>query len=225
MNAEETAWARRLLAFVLVCDGNRASREALEVLGIHDEQQVDQFAADLTSDEQRLMAAVLAVQNSPRQSRRAIALLTELVRREDLPGDRFMLAQLQRAVGDATDADEQVLRLLAESPNEPVYLAFHIQDLLARKTGNKEEEKRLDEAETFLTRYEKVQPGGFGPVRLRARLLYARGKHDKVIAPLLVGWSDKTPSITPDQLVSLAMLLEELGQPAAAEKMYRRAVA
>ena len=157
ISPEDVDWARRLLAFALAADGDRRkASEALAVLGIHDETRWNDMAAGLTAAEQRTIAMVLAAPRSQLQSRRAITLLEKLVRKEGLDSDRFLLAELLQLVGSTRSADEQILRLLAETPDEPRYLACHIQSLLGRKL--------LDDAELFVASYERCQPGAVEPL-------------------------------------------------------------
>ena len=209
---EDEAWARRHLAFILVATGDyRKRREALSVLGIGDEAQLRELAANSTGDDQRVLAIVLSCQPNRPQRRLAITILEPLVRKESRAADRFLLAQLYQNVGDNRSAGEQVLSLLAEQPDEPAYLSFYIQILLAGK--------RLDEVEPFLKRYEKAQPRALGPLRLRTRLLHARGKAEQAV-PLLRAFA----AAKPDELRSVAELFDELGQPVAAEETYRRLI-
>ncbi|MCI0459244.1 MAG: tetratricopeptide repeat protein [Gemmataceae bacterium] len=207
---EDAAWARRLLAIVLVAGGDyQQSRDALAVLGILDESQLRELTGGQTGEDLRARAVVLAAQNTHSSRQKAIPLVEELVRKERSPADQFLLAQLYEAVGNHRGAQLEIESLLAAKPNDPGYLAFHVQILLGRKA--------LDEAEQSLTRLEKAQPDTYRTLRLKARLLHARGK-----AKDAVKFLEDLAERKPTQLGPVAVLLEEIGQHQAAERAFRR---
>ncbi len=209
----DTSWARRLLAVVLVAGGDyQQSRQALAVLGILDRDQLRDLTAGETAEDLRAKALVLASQRTLAHKRRAIEILEGLSGKQPQAEDQFMLAQLYEAVGDARRAREQMLTLLARQPDEPRYLAHFTASLL--------KSERLPEAEARLARLEKLEPKTFRTLRLKALALQARGKAAEAL-PFLSEFAGGDPG----RLGAVAQLLDQLGQGAAAEELYRKLAA
>ncbi len=206
---EDAAWARRMLALVLALqDDYQKSRRALEVLGLLDKEDAPSGADGV--DELRARALVLAVQRSRAKRLRAIRLIEDAIGRQPpAPEDLFLLAQLYESVGDGGRAREWLHRLVSAYPDNPLYLARYARALLRHK--------EVGEAANRVARLEKLQPGTFQAVELRARVLKEQGKGAEAV-PLLSAHADREPS----SLGRVAALLEELGHGRAAEDHYRR---
>ncbi len=208
---DDADWARRLLAIVLASSGDRRrSLEALKLLNLVDEGASYLPAADEPVDEIRAKAKVLSLRNTRDARLAAIGGLKHVIAREPpRPDDRYLLAQLYEADGNWPKAREQLQSLLAGNGENPVYLA-HNTLILLRQGLN-------DEAQSWLGKLEKLEPRSLRTLDLKARLLKARGRAGEAAALLEALVREKA-----DQVGSVAKLLEELGQVAAAEKLYRQ---
>jgi tetratricopeptide (TPR) repeat protein len=210
---EDVAWARRLLAIVLVAGkDHQQARDALAVLGIVDRDQLRELTRGEAEEDLRVRAIVLAAQQGLGQRRAAIKLLESLPRKQARTDDQFLLAQLYESVGDWTRAREQFRYLTAVATDNPLFLAHFAGRLLHHK--------QVDEAEGVVARLRKVEPDTLRTLRLEGLVLKARGKSDAVVSPL-----QKFASANPEQATTVAALLDDLGQPAAAEELFRKATA
>jgi tetratricopeptide (TPR) repeat protein len=208
-DAAAAAWARAVLAVVLASHGDyQSSREALALVGLMDGRRDDGPAAGL--EQERARAVVLALQPGRKQTLEAIDILERLAARQPLsPEDRFLLVQLYERVGEAGKARDRLLPLVQSGGNAR-YLAHHIDRLLR--------EGRTSEAEGWLPDLEKLQPGSLPVAALRARLLKARGKMAEGAA-LLKRQAEGKDAAT---AARVAALVEDLGDAAGAEDLYRR---
>jgi len=208
---DDADWARRLLAIVLASSGNyRQSFEALKLLNLVDEGASYLPTADEPVDEIRAKAKVLSLRNNRDARRAAIRGLQHVIEREPpRPDDQYLLAQLYEADGNWSKAREQLRSLLAGDGENPVYLAHNTLILLRQGL--------TDEAQSWLDKLEKLEPRSLRTLGLKARLLKARGRADEAAALLGALVREKA-----DQVGYVAKLLEELGQVAAAEKLYRQ---
>jgi tetratricopeptide (TPR) repeat protein len=218
------ARARSVLAVVLAAgqDG-RSSREALALVGLSAGALSPDRApapSEGGTDLQRARAAVLATRPTPRERQQAIDILEKLGAHQPLsPEDQYLLVQLYERAGNTQKARDRML-LLLRSENNPRYLAHHIQVLLGQG--------RLLEAETWLADLEKLQPEALRTVFFQAQLLKARGDRPGAVAllkkqaasPHVVAQSETAPQ----RMLRVAQLIEELGEAAEAEGLYRRYV-
>jgi tetratricopeptide (TPR) repeat protein len=202
----QMAWARRQRAVGLAAQGGYPKiQEALALVERNLQAQSDSVA------DQRLKALLLGMQ--PGGQRDAIRAFEELARHSPLtPKEKFLLAQLYAASYDPAKAGELLLSALASQEENPLYLAFYIRNLLARG--------QLDEAQLWLGNLETLQPQNPKTVELNARLLAARGKGNEAAALVKAYTRDKDNLLGP-----CASLLVELGQPVAAEELYRDDIA
>jgi tetratricopeptide (TPR) repeat protein len=209
------AWAQRTLAVVLAASGDyRRGREALLMLGRMENGKAERRASNESVENQRAMAAVLALQPSSREQRKAINILETLRADQALSAeDQFLLTQLYEKVGDERKARERIVLLLGSEPGNPRYVAHFVGTLLRQG--------QIDEAETWLATLEKLQPQVFSTVELKARLLKAQGKGAEVVG-LFPSYVQR---MEPETELRIAALLEELNQGAAAERWYRQYVA
>jgi tetratricopeptide (TPR) repeat protein len=202
----DVTWARRQLALVLAGEGHY--RQFQEALALVERNLRD--AKGMITDE-RVRARVLATQ--PSRRREAIAVLKEIIARQPMPKDRFLLAQLLGAQGQWPEAREQLISLLASDRENPVYLAHYARGLLRRG--------EIHEVAHWLTRLESVQPKAWPTVEIKARLLHAQGKTVEA-STILETFAQAQGA---DIVSRAAALLDELGQAGAAERMYRQALA
>jgi tetratricopeptide (TPR) repeat protein len=224
---QEKAQARRTLALVLASSGDyQQSKKALELLGFIDELAKDkEFPAKEDPVDQRAKLAVLARQKNPVQRREAVAILEDLLRRQLLtPDERFLLAQLYQSQGNWPKEREQIMFLvsatqqaLEKQPKDQktleksyaYYLGHAIQGLLKHKS--------LDEAQLYLTKLEGLEPDSLRTLTLKVRLLFKQKRSEEAV-PLLVARAEKDSS----GLVTLGGLLEEMGRPQEAEKVFQK---
>jgi tetratricopeptide (TPR) repeat protein len=202
--------SRSVLAVVLVArNDHRRSREALALVGLSDKKQ---DAPAGSADLERARAAVLAARPTRREQQQAIDILESLGTRQPLSAeDQYLLVQLYERLGQTQKARSRML-LLLRSENNPRYLAHHIHGLL--------DQGRLTEAETWLVDLEKLQPQALRTAFFKARLLKARGESTPAVALLKKQAAGKDSA----GVLRVAQLVEELGEAADAEELYRQFV-
>jgi lipopolysaccharide biosynthesis regulator YciM len=196
--AATVAQARRALAVNLALGGNyRQFKEAQALLA--------ESKRDTVADRQ---ARALVLATRPEHRRQAILLFEELSRLGRPAAEvRFRLFELYEADGNWPKARAQLLALLGEHDKSPVYLAAYVRALLRHQ--------QAEEAGPWLDRLEKLgRPAEV--LALGARAMHANGQTAAAIR--LVQSYAKGNSARLDVAGSL---LEELGRPAEAEKLYR----
>ena len=208
-DAAAAGWAKAVLAVVLASHGDyQSSREALALVGLVAEKRDDGPAAGL--EQERARAVVLALQPGRKQIREAIDILERLATRQPLsPEDQFLLVQLYERAGDAGKARDRMLPLVQSGGNAR-YLAHYIDRLLR--------EARTTEAALWLPDLEKLQPASLQTASLKARFLKAGGQTAEAVA-LLKRQAEGKDAVT---AVRVAALVEDLGEDAAAEDLYKR---
>jgi tetratricopeptide (TPR) repeat protein len=203
-SAADTAWARRNLAVALASDGSYKNfREALTLL--------DRNSKDpgTSADDQRAKAALLAAR--PDRQGEALRLLQELGSQRTA-ADRFLEARLYEAKADWRMAGEKLITLLADDPDNPLYLAHYAKSLLARS--------EIDGAQLCIARLQKVQPAAYRTAEIKARLLHMENMDVEAVTLLKKFVEGKDI----EYLSLVAGLLEELGQTHIAEETYRHYV-
>jgi tetratricopeptide (TPR) repeat protein len=211
---EETAWARRTLAFLVHARGNyQDKRKALALLGILDNVPDGSAFRELSPEDVRARACLLATQWERRRRREAIRLLEALAARQPLTADdQFLLGKLYESVGQWSEASKRMSTVLSGGSDNPSYLAVYVDSLLRHKEG--------EAAAAWLARLEARAPAALATLQLKARLLHAQGKGDEAVAAV------KAYAATADaDLARAARLLEIIDRPAEAEKLYRKYVA
>jgi tetratricopeptide (TPR) repeat protein len=169
---EDTVWARRALAEILLARGGyRNLRQAIALVE-------ENLAAGASPDDQRAKALLLATQPARADRREAIRILEGLVRSHfTAPADvRFALAQLYQAEKDWPQANRHMRALLSAAGNEPRFVAAYVGMLLRHK--------EIQEGELWLARLEELAPDDFATARLKAQTLLQRGKVDEAVLAL-----------------------------------------
>jgi tetratricopeptide (TPR) repeat protein len=206
----QAAWARRTLAVILASTKNpRQSLRALKLMGLDLDGLSYEPSAGEPIEELRAKAEVLALQPNRAARRAAIGILEQVLDRE--PGaspNRDLLAQLYDQDGNWRKARSELRTLLAAEPDNPSYIAHAVRALLRHGVN--------DEAELWLAKLEKLRPLAGETFELRARMLQSSGKSKEAVF-LLLGWIKERPN----QALNTALLLEQLGEVAAAEGVYR----
>lgn len=196
------AWARRALAVTMAGPDYQRFKQGLRFL----EENIQQTGGSAL--DQRARAVLL---DRPGHRLEAIQVLEELAKVASLAlSDQFALARLYEAVGNWSRADE-LLGPLTTVGNDPTLLAHHARGHLRHGEPGK--------ARALVVRLEKGEPAGLTTLELKARLLHAEGQAENATALFeLVIRDTKEPAV----LGMIAVLLEELGQTEAAEKLYRQ---
>ena len=199
-------WARRQLAMGLATQGGyQKIRQALALVERNLQAQGESV------EDQQLKALFLGMQ--PGGQREAIRVFEDLERHQPpTPDEKFLVARLYEASGNRPKARELMFSALASDGENPVYLASLTRSLLIQGQAS--------EAEPWLARLEKLQPQAAQTMELKARMLVAQGKGSEAAALVKAYTKNKDNLLGP-----FAVLLMELGQPDAAERMYRDSVA
>jgi tetratricopeptide (TPR) repeat protein len=209
---EAAARLRGVLAIILATAGDhqRALQE-LDKMGLPEAGGETPRPTSGVDDAEviRAKAKVLALMKTRAQWRKAIELLDILVVRNVATAeDRFLIAQLAEKTDDWRRARGEMERLLTLHEKNPTYLVHHIRSLL--RHGD------VDEARVWLGKLEQVQLVAPTTIEIKARVLAAQGRGADAVS-LLKEYAGKAP----DQVGGVARLLEEVGQAAAAEELYR----
>jgi tetratricopeptide (TPR) repeat protein len=201
--------ARALLPVVLAAGGDRRrAAEALAMMGLAGDHPAEP-AADATPEELRARAVVLATQPERRRLHEAVRTLEVLDQRQKLTTeDRFLLAQLAERLGEARRLRDNLQLVLVEDGDNPRYVAYQVRVLIRQGY--------LSEAGQWLAALERSHPEALTTAELKARLLKAGGQGADAAAVL----TERAAKFPAERLL-LAGLLEELGQGAAAEPLYR----
>jgi tetratricopeptide (TPR) repeat protein len=200
------AWARQRLALALAFLGNHKNYQ--EALRLVEENLKDRGD---TEESRRISFLVMASHpTDPSRRREAIRLFESLSTKESRPGAdmQFMLIRLYEADGDWSAAQSNLRILLAAHEKNSVYLAYYVRALLRHGL--------LDQAQSWLDKLVQVRPKAFETIELQARVLAARKKESEAAA-LLASYSKEKDA----PLGLIALLLDDIGQHAAAGKMFR----
>lgn len=102
--------------------------------------------------------------------------VTSLTRAEQL-----RLAELQMRTGKTNVASQTFEKLHRADPSDVLLIATVTRGLLDRTKRAKPENTLLTTAETWVARFERILPGSFSSVALRARLLAEQGRKDAAV--------------------------------------------
>jgi tetratricopeptide (TPR) repeat protein len=198
--------ARRALALALAGGNYRRLREALALL---DENGKEGSA---TAADQQARALVYA--SHPGHRREAIRLFETLPAHQGpTPAQvHIVLAELYEAEGNWPKARSHCLSLLGLDENNPAYVAHYLRALLRNKAAA--------DAQVWLDRLTTLAPAAQETYELRARLLHAQGSKAEATTVIT-----RAAEQSGARLDAFAALLDELGQPTEAEKLYRAHVA
>ena len=160
--------------------------------------------------EDRLTKALLMAYQ-PAHRRDAIRLFESMpVGKSALPADaEFMLAQLYEADGDWTKSRAHLQALVNEHDKNPVYLTGLIRGLLRHDAAG--------DARPLIVQLVTLRPDAAETAELKARVLKADGRATEAVDVILAfAVAHKGPA-----LIMAADLLQEFGQSAEAEPLYR----
>jgi cellulose synthase operon protein C len=207
---EVRAWSRRTLAELIAQRGNfRESQKAMDLLA----QNLDD-KGNISPDDLLLQVRLLTNRPEPASWKRAIDVLEELGRSQRLSmGQRIMLSQLKEKVGRWDECRNELVAIAATPSVPPAYVAMLIEKLI--------DHGEPGAARPWLTRLQKLSPDSAICIALEAKLAIAQ-KDRKLAAEsarkLMPG--GVVTGSEPGQLNAVAKLMEQLGFPKAADKVF-----
>jgi tetratricopeptide (TPR) repeat protein len=200
------AAARRNLALSLASSAD--SQAFVEAIALIEQNLRDQNGL---LEDQRLKALIQA--SRPGRRREAIAAFEALARQSPpSPEEKYLLAQLYLSVRDTDKARGLLLGLAADDSRNVRYMAALVRVLLTRG--------EVAEAQEWVTKVAQAAPLSFTALELKARLLQKVGRGSEAVAAL-----EARARSEPNDDGPAAALLEEFGEPTAAERLLREAVA
>jgi len=204
------AWARRLSAELIAEKGSfREMQRAMELLKLNVDDK-----GEVAMDDALLQVKLLTNRPEPASWKQAIVVLEELARRQPLVmGQRIMLAQLREKVGRWDECRNELIAVTA-APNVPLaYVAMLVEKMI--------DHGEVAAARQWLTRVQKANPDSAITIALEAKLAIA--ENDRKLAAdaarkLMPG--GVVSGSEPGQLSAVAKLMEQLGFPKAADKVF-----
>lgn len=210
--AETKPWARRAMVELEGGGGTyRQLQEALKLL-------VDNRGrgGEISADDLNLEINLLSNRPEPASWRRAIKLLDELADRQPLTtAERLTRAQLREKIGDWDGARNELVALVASPKTPPAYVALLVEKLL--------EHGEVSTAKTWMRRLEKSSPDSAITTALLAKVALAEndrkqaGDYARRLMPAGEITADKA-----SQLSAVGRLMEDLGFPKAAERVFEQ---
>jgi cellulose synthase operon protein C len=204
--SREKLWANRIRSTLLSRTGRPADRE--RALKLADQNlRIDPSSIE----DQALKATILA--SSPAGRAEAIGLLEQPNFANRLSDkERFLLAQLYLGERNEEKYRFEMQKLVGQKAKNPLHLAHFIEYWISRN--------QLDQADRWLSELKTAEPQGFATLALEARLLDLRKRKPEILALL-----EARGRQFPDQIGSVAELLDRYGFPSEAEAAYRAFVA
>ena len=204
------SWARRLSAELIAERGNfREMQKAMDLLKLN----VDDKGAT-SIDDSLLQVKLLSNRPEPASWKRAITVLEELSRTQPLAmGQRIMLAQLHEKVGRWDECRNELIAVTAAPNVPPAYIAMLVEKMI--------DHGEVNTARQWLTRLQKASPDTAITIALESKLAIA--EDDRKLAAeaarkLMPG--GVVSGSEPGQLNAVAKLMEQLGFPKAADKVF-----
>jgi cellulose synthase operon protein C len=204
------AWARRMLAELMADRGNfKEMQRAMELL----RQNVDE-TGEPSVDDTLLRIKLLSNRPEPASWKQAIEVFEELRRKQPLSmGQRITLAQLHERAGRWSEGRNELISVVAAPSVPPAYIAMLIEKMI--------DHGEVTAAKPWLLRLQKLSPGSAITLALEARLAIAENDRKaaaeaarKLMPGGIVSGSE------PAQLNAVARLMEQLGFPKAADKVF-----
>jgi cellulose synthase operon protein C len=204
------AWARRLSAELIAEKGSfREMQRAMELLKLNVDDK-----GEVALDDALLQVKLLTSRPEPASWKQAIAILEELARRQPLVmGQRIMLAQLREKVGRWDECRNELIAVTAAPNVPPAYVAMLVEKMI--------DHGEVTTARQWLSRVQKANPDSAITIALEAKLAIA--ENDRKLAAdaarkLMPG--GVVSGSEPGQLSAVAKLMEQLGFPKAADKVF-----
>ena len=204
------AWARRLSAELIAERGSfREMQRAMDLLKLNVDDR-----GEVALDDALLQVKLLTNRPEPASWKRAITILEDLARRQPLiMGQRIMLAQLQEKVGRWDECRNELIAVTAAPNVPPAYVAMLIEKMI--------DHGEIVASRQWLSRLQKSTPESAITIALEAKLAIA--ENDRKLAAeaarkLMPG--GVVSGSEPGQLNAVAKLMEQLGFPKAADKVF-----
>ncbi len=210
--AADVVWARQGLGLVLAAGGDHARlNEALELVGLGFDgkgEVIDKLKpGEVTVDDRRAQARVLAAYRTGRFRTKAIAILEDLDKRQALvPDDQFILTQLYDAGGAWPKARDQLRKLTTARAAQPLHLAYAVQTLLRHREVP--EAQRCYQQLEAIEKARNLAPGTLATPDFRVMMHEARGEASQAEA-LLKGAVAEKPDQPERQLALIAHYLRQ----------------
>ena len=202
----DKAWVSRMRVARLLNKGRPADRD--QALALVEENLKNN--PDSTED-QGLRATILAIQ--PGRRGEAVTILERLGSANRLGvNERFLLAQLYLDQRDEKKYQDEMQKLLGLKPRNPQQLAHFVKFWIGHD--------QLDQADRWLAELKQAEPQGLAALELEARLLDLRKRKPELLALLEARGRE-----VPDQIGSVADLLNRYGFAKEAEAPYRAFIA
>jgi tetratricopeptide (TPR) repeat protein len=202
----EKAWANRTRVALLLSSGRSADQD--RALGLVEQNLRDDPASIV---DRQLKATILAIR--PNRRPEAVQILEQLGGANLLdPKERFLLAQLYLNRRDEEKYRREMLELLGLKVRNPQHLAHFITYWI---DGN-----QLDQADRWLAELKKAEPHGLAALELETQLLDLRKRKPELLALLEARGRE-----VPDQIGSVANLLDRHGFAQEAEAAYKAFIA
>jgi tetratricopeptide (TPR) repeat protein len=212
----EAESARVLKGFLVLSDGGdyKLTREELAKLRLLD--PTPERAASDTVEDKRRRAMFLALQPRRHDREEAVRILVEEIAKDHplAPGDRFLLAQLYKSLGQWRKAQNEMLELLGRGGNNRDYVAYFARCLL--------EKNEPEGAQPWVMKLKTLQPNAWRTVELEARLLAARKQGPeaaKLLLDFVMGKDARSPEV-----LQVGAVLEQIGRLDEAETIFKKVV-
>ncbi len=213
---QQHGWARRTQAEIIAAGGTYEN--ILEAAKL-----IERNARDGALPQADIAALVnmLAKRPETKSRAKAVRLLEDLKRRRPLgPRERLLLGQLYERAGDWTRARDLMLESLTTNNSDPEMLIAFVRSLINHSEYD-EATRWLDTVDELLPKIApRVQESFRASVtELRARLLVHQGQPEQAVAMLEQLVPSPLPPNQLDRLRMVSMLMEQLGQFDAAQRM------
>jgi len=198
---DSRTWARRTLAELAARDGNfRDVEEAVAELARNQDRDGKPAVEDML-----LGIRVLSGRPEPAAWRQSLVLLAALADRRPLtPPERMQRAELLDRTGRWEECREEMLELASLPEPPPAVLAAFVEKLIRHG----DVEQAAAQLKTLVTR----EPTAAGVIALEARLAVTQGDRPAAVAAVQrLADADKGLEKRPQQLLSLAALMQDLG--------------
>ena len=208
--AATKAWARRLSAELIAERGSfREMQRAIDLLKLNVDTK-----GEMAVEDALLQVKLLTNRPEPASWKRAITILEDLARRQPLVmGQRIMLAQLHEKVGRWDECRNELIAVTAAPNVPPAYMAMLVEKMI--------DHGEITAGRQWLSRLQKASPDSAITIALEAKLAIA--ENDRKLAAdaarkLMPG--GVVSGSEPGQLNAVAKLMEQLGFPKAADKVF-----
>ena len=213
---DSRTWARRTLAELAARDGNfREVEEAVAELARNQDRDGKPAVEDML-----LSIGVLSGRPEPAAWRQSLALLAALADRRPLAApERMQRAELLDRTGRWEECREEMAALVALPEPPPAVLAAFVEKLIRHGDF----EQAAAQLKTLVAR----EPTAAGVIALEARLAVAQGDQPAAVAAVqrladTDKVSEKGSARGPQQLLSVAALMQELGLDEEADAVFRQ---